>query len=149
MQRQLSMAWEQWQFWFDEVMEQRRKLAQALGRLRHRKLSMAWNTWREKYLATINYVPEEEVSLPQKDDTWELCIDPKTKRYATGSTRFHNYDREKGLEYIVRKTVVSEAVDRDKLNEAWADMRERVDRAIARHDTREGAGRPALESRLY
>jgi hypothetical protein len=45
LKRQLSMAWERWQFWYEALMEQRRLLAHAVAKMQKRQLSMAWNTW--------------------------------------------------------------------------------------------------------
>ena len=48
------MAWEQWQFWYADMMDQRRKLDQALRRMMNRKVSMAWLRWREWYLDLLD-----------------------------------------------------------------------------------------------
>ena len=34
-----------WQFWYEDIKEQIRKLAQALGRFMHRALSRGFQTW--------------------------------------------------------------------------------------------------------
>jgi len=47
--RKLSQAWEQWQFWYEEVKEQQFKLAGALRRMMNRKLSQAWESWQAWY----------------------------------------------------------------------------------------------------
>ena len=58
MNRKLSMAWESWQAWYADLLEQRRKLAHALARLMHRKLAMAWATWQ----ANIQPPPPDKVT---------------------------------------------------------------------------------------
>jgi len=47
--RLLSMAWEKWQQWYADLMEQKRFMAGALRRMLHRQLSMAWERWQEWY----------------------------------------------------------------------------------------------------
>ena len=72
--RKLSMAWEQWQFWYDQVhaaphkprhkpapktpghphshpqvIGQQMRLAGAIRRMLNRKLSMAWEQWQFWY----------------------------------------------------------------------------------------------------
>ena len=49
MQRQLSMAWEQWQFWYEEVKNQQFRMAGALNRMKNMKLSQAWEQWQYWY----------------------------------------------------------------------------------------------------
>jgi len=53
LKRQLSMAWEQWQFWYAEVISQQFKLAGAINRMLKRKLSMAWERWQFWYAEMI------------------------------------------------------------------------------------------------
>lgn len=49
MERQLSMAWESWQAWYFDVLDQREKLDIALRRLMNRHLSMGWLRYCEWY----------------------------------------------------------------------------------------------------
>ena len=54
LKRQLSMAWEQWQFWYAEVKDQQFKLAGALKRMMNRKLSQAWEQWQYWYAEVMD-----------------------------------------------------------------------------------------------
>ena len=47
--RKLSMAWERWQEWYADVMEQIRLMKGAMGRFMKRQLSMAWERWQFWY----------------------------------------------------------------------------------------------------
>jgi hypothetical protein len=39
LKRKLSMAWEQWQFWYEDLLRQRDLLASAMARIQKLKLS--------------------------------------------------------------------------------------------------------------
>jgi len=45
----LSRAWEQWQFWYEEMMRQQFLLGGALNRMRNFHLSRAWEKWQFEY----------------------------------------------------------------------------------------------------
>ena len=49
MNLKLSAAWEQWQYWYAEVMHQKWMMSTALNRLRNRALSKAWEQWQYWY----------------------------------------------------------------------------------------------------
>jgi len=49
MKLKMSQAWEQWQFWYEEIKAQQFKLAGALNRMLKRQLSKAWEQWQYWY----------------------------------------------------------------------------------------------------
>jgi len=98
LKRKLSMAWEQWQFWYQEKMHQAFLMAGVIKRMLNRKLSQAWEQWqfwyeeyvRQQALIKRGLARMMKAKLAASFNTWRIVTDYLLRLFEKSMKRWRN-----------------------------------------------------------